>query len=80
MDRLRSLRETIEALPVHSIDGYEWDCDICTYRPSAPGGNEDWETRDPNGRICDHRELVDRTALMEALAALEAGAGQEEAG
>lgn len=76
VDRLRSLREAIEALPVHSIDGYEWECDICQFRfahsqtPPPDGVTEG--SYDPDGVLCTHLALLDRDRVFEALAALEA--------
>lgn len=83
-DRLTFIRAAIEVMPVHSIDGHEWDCAACHYHyPSgdytegAPCGgcgrpvtaSNSQESADTNGRPCSHEALIDRDQVIELLAA-----------
>jgi hypothetical protein len=62
-DRLLFITAAIEALPVHSISGYEWECANCEY---------DWDRGtdvDSLGNPCDHMTLIDRDAVIRLLTA-----------
>jgi hypothetical protein len=54
----------IEALPVHEISGYEWECDECHWDFKRADG----ETNvDSQGNPCDHRDLLDRKLVLAIL-------------
>ena len=88
MERVTFIREQIEALPVHSIHGYEWDCAACHYHymfgndPSGKCGSCGRVVDDPNvqdmcdnnGRPCTHDALLDRDQVIEVLSRWERGA------
>lgn len=68
--KLDELRAKVEALPVHSISGYEWECDNCQYRyfDSDPPPIKGYEgTYDSAGNPCDHGSLLDRDLVLAAL-------------
>lgn len=62
-DRLLFIRAAIEALPVHSISGHDWDCAECEY-DFARGFPVD-----TLGNVCDHEALIDRNAVTALLSA-----------
>ena len=60
-ERFVFIRAAIEALPIHSIGGYEWECANCEY---------DWQSgmeRDALGNVCDHETLIDRELVLRLL-------------
>lgn len=59
--RTLALRKAVLALPIHSISGYEWDCDLCQY-DSALG-----QYVDSDRQPCDHGELLDRGRVLALL-------------
>ncbi len=73
----------VSALPVHSISGYEWECDTCHFgHPNMAGESPPCEVcgkvhddrnlwdYDSTGRPCDHGNLLDRDAVLAAIEAV----------
>jgi hypothetical protein len=71
------LRAAIEALRVHGIAGYEWECSECHYhfvnQPCLVTG----KLADADGEFdsaeapCDHGALLDRGAVLRVIVELE---------
>ena len=82
MTRVKSsdVRLAIEALPAHSISGYEWECHTCHYHDVWPGNNTPLpcghprtsgsDEYDPDGIACDHGNLLDRDRVLAILTGL----------
>lgn len=56
-ERTAFIRAAVDALPVHSISGYEWDCANCEYDDAN-------QEHDSLGNPCDHMTLVDRELVL----------------
>jgi hypothetical protein len=59
-ERLAFIRAAIDALPVHSIGGYEWECANCHYDDLN-------QEVDALGNVCDHETLIDRELVLRLL-------------
>lgn len=82
---MKDLRSAIEALPVHEIEGYEWECYTCHFHshwlgddgplpcghPLAARADHGTDEYDADGVMCDHRSLLDRDRVLAVLAELE---------
>lgn len=51
----------VEALPRHSISGYEWECGECGME-FVTG-----DYTDSQGNVCDHLALLDRELVLRLL-------------
>lgn len=80
MNRIDDAYGRIEALPIHSIYGYEWDCANCHFHYRAADGfcggcgllyDEAMANvyADALGEPCDHGAMLDRDAVLQAISA-----------
>ena len=70
MSAMSKILTEIEALPVHSISGYEWECGVCHFHfahrecwSSGVKADIDGEV-DPDERPVDHGELLSRAQVL----------------
>lgn len=62
IERLKTAIAAVLALPVHSISGYEWECDDCHE------DEDDLTDYDRDGIPCDHGMLIDLYRVRALLA------------
>ncbi len=65
-DTVAAIRARVEGLPDHTVSGYEWECDECTYR--IVGSNGTYFGADE--RECPHSNYDDAALSRAAVLAL----------